>query len=183
MMRFEPYAAFLSTSRKRAEYTQYAVSIAVPLMPMRVADLSIPRNFKLGQFRFLLSLVARGRRGLYRQAMTVLRGATTFVLCLFLALTSVTLAVARGAPQPVGVMVICTGEGVQRVAVDAGGMPAGPPHVCPDCLLALHATAPPDPLPAPRGTCTAARHPFAKARHVTYPARPATLARAPPLSV
>jgi len=112
--------------------------------------------------------------------MTALRTITTLALCLFLAATSVTLAVARGAPGPVGVMVICTSEGMSRVTVDADGQPTAPPHVCPDCLLALHATAPRDPLPAPRDACVSARTPFADARHATTPARPAMLARAPP---
>jgi len=115
--------------------------------------------------------------------MIALRGITSFGLCLFLAATSVTLAVARGAPQAVGVLVICTGDGLQRVAVDADGHPAPPPPVCPDCLLALHATAPRDPLPAPRATCTTARAPFADAGHAAAPARPAMLARAPPRPV
>ncbi|MFB9148411.1 hypothetical protein [Roseovarius ramblicola] len=115
--------------------------------------------------------------------MTILRGITTIALCLFLALTSVTLAVARGAPGPAAVAVICTGEGVQRVAVDADGQPVSPPHVCPDCLLALHATAPRDPLPAPRAARAAARAPCTGSGHAAAPARPAMLARAPPLPV
>jgi len=112
--------------------------------------------------------------------MTPLRAMTTLGLCLFLAATSVTLAVARGAPGPAGVMVICTGDGLSRVTVDADGQPVAPPHVCPDCLLALHATAPRDPLPAPQAAGTTARNPFADARHAAAPARPAMLARAPP---
>jgi hypothetical protein len=115
--------------------------------------------------------------------MTPLRAITTLGLCLFLAATSVTLAVARGAPGPAGVMVICTGEGVARVTVDADGRPMAPPHPCPDCLLALHAAAPSDPLPAPRDASVSARAPFADARHATAPARPAMQARAPPLPV
>lgn len=117
--------------------------------------------------------------------MIRLRGITILGLCLFLTLTSVTLAVARAAPGPVGaiVMVICTGEGVQRLAVDADGQPAPPPHVCPDCLLAFHATAPRDPLPALRAASSTTRHPFADARHAVAPARPMMLARAPPESV
>jgi hypothetical protein len=112
--------------------------------------------------------------------MTVLRGITTLGLCLFLALTSVTLAVARGAPRPVALLVICSGEGLAHVALDARGQPVAPQHACPDCLLAFHATAPRDPLPARHATLTCARTPFADARHTTDPLRPAMLARAPP---
>ncbi|MDZ7710789.1 MAG: hypothetical protein U5K36_12535 [Roseovarius sp.] len=112
--------------------------------------------------------------------MTVLRGITTLGLCLFLTLTSVTLAVARGAPGPVGVMVICTGEGLSRLVVDTDGQPVPPPHICPDCLLAFHATAPNDPLPAPHTAPVTARAPFAHARHAAAATRPMMLARAPP---
>ena len=97
-----------------------------------------------------------------------------------MALTSVTLAVARGAPPHAGVMVICTGDGVERVAVDARGQPAAPPHVCPDCLLAFHATAPRDPLPAGPADLRPARHDTSITRHAAALAPPMRLARAPP---
>ncbi len=112
--------------------------------------------------------------------MTVLRGITTLGLCLFLALTSVTLAVARGAPRPVEVLAICSDGGLSHVALDARGQPAAPQHVCPDCLLVFHATAPRDPLPARHAALTCTRTRFTDARHATDPARPAMLARAPP---
>lgn len=105
---------------------------------------------------------------------------TAFGLCLFLALTSVTLAVARGAPQPVGVVVLCLDGASRSVAVDADGTPAAPPHVCPECLLGLHATDPRDPAPGPQIATATARHPFADADHPIALARPAMLARAPP---
>jgi len=112
--------------------------------------------------------------------MTIPRSITALALCLFVALTSVTLAVARGAPPQAGVMVICTGEGIERVAVDARGQPAAPPHVCPDCLLAFHATAARDPLPAIQATLRPARHAISITRHAAALARPMRLARAPP---
>lgn len=115
--------------------------------------------------------------------MTALRAIATIGLCLFLAATSVTLAVARGAPGPVGVIVICTGKSTERVAVDASGHPVATPHVCPECLPTFHATAPRDPLPAPRDACLSARAPFSHACHAAALARPAMLARAPPLPV
>ncbi|MGI3210727.1 hypothetical protein ACROSR_06370 [Roseovarius tibetensis] len=112
--------------------------------------------------------------------MTPLRAITAFGLCLFLALTSVTLAVARGAPQPSGVIVLCAGDGPRRVPVDTQGTPMAPPHVCPECLLALFTTDPGDPLPGPRAARVTSRHPFADATHPIPLARPAMLARAPP---
>jgi len=115
--------------------------------------------------------------------MKMLRSITAFGLCLFLALTSVTLAVARGATQPVGQMVLCTGEGPRTVLVDADGQPATPPHVCPDCLVALYADAPRPTLALPRDAARTACEPFSNARHETSLARPAPLARAPPSPV
>ena len=115
--------------------------------------------------------------------MTILRSITASGLCLFLALTSVTLAEARGAAQPVGQMVLCTGEGTRTVLVDAKGQPATPSHICPDCLLAFYADAPRPPLPLPRDVAATACQHFADACHETSLARPAPLARAPPLSV
>ena len=115
--------------------------------------------------------------------MKMLRSITAFGLCLFLALTSVTLAVARGATQPVGQMVLCTGEGPRTVLVNADGQPATPPHACPDCLLAFYADSPRPPSPLPRDVAATAWQPAPGARHETSLARPTPLARAPPLSV
>ena len=115
--------------------------------------------------------------------MMILRSITAVGLCLFLALTSVGLAVARGAAEPVGQMVLCTGEGTRTVLVDATGQPATPPHICPECLLAFYADAPRPPLPLPRDLAATACQPFADAHHETSLARPAPLARAPPVSV
>ncbi|MRU16279.1 hypothetical protein FDP25_12625 [Roseovarius sp. A21] len=60
-----------------------------------------------------------------------------FALALLLALTSQTMAVARGAPAPVGQAVLCTGTGPVTVLVDADGQPTGQVHICPDCALGL----------------------------------------------
>jgi hypothetical protein len=109
-----------------------------------------------------------------------LRAITAFGLCLFLALTSVTLAVARGTAEPAGVMVLCTGGDIRTVPVDSQGRPTGVPHVCPDCLLALYAEPTQDLMRAPRIAVVTARHPFADAQHPIPLARPAMLARAPP---
>jgi hypothetical protein len=111
------------------------------------------------------------------------RHVTVFGLCVFLAVTSVTLAVARGAAPPVGVMVLCLDGTQQTVPVAADGTPTAPPHVCPDCLLGLFVTDPRDPLPGPRDAGATARHPFADADHPIPLARPAMQARAPPSPV
>lgn len=63
------------------------------------------------------------------------------ILAGLLVSASLSLAVARGQPGPAGLAVICTGAGVQTVAVDAKGKPVGPAHPCPDGLAALAALA------------------------------------------
>ncbi|MEI4231967.1 hypothetical protein [Roseovarius sp. D22-M7] len=130
-----------------------------------------------------MSLVSRAPRRLSFPSMEPLRAITACGLCLFLALTSVTLAVARAAPLPAGEIVICGGDGSRSVPVDASGAPIDPPHACPDCLLAFYATEPRDPLPVPRMAVATARHPFADATHPIPLSRPAMLARAPPAPV
>lgn len=94
------------------------------------------------------------RPGAYNRAMSRLRPLLTFCLALAVAVTSLTMAVARGQAMPVGEMVICSGYGVTSVSVDAEGKPVGVLHPCPKCLSALAlwlAPAPPGALPAPAG--------------------------------
>jgi len=69
--------------------------------------------------------------------MRFLRSALGLSLALLVAFTSVSLAVARAQPRPVGEIVICTGLGLQTIAVDEEGRPVGRPHVCPDGVAAL----------------------------------------------
>lgn len=46
------------------------------------------------------------------------------------------MAVARGANDATGKMVLCTGSGEKVVYMDAQGNPTSAPHLCPDCLAA-----------------------------------------------
>lgn len=64
---------------------------------------------------------------------------TPVVLALVLIVTSFQVAAARGAPSPVGSMVICSGQGTVTVMVDENGAPVGQVHICPDAALALFA--------------------------------------------
>ncbi len=58
------------------------------------------------------------------------------VLALAVALTSVTMALARGQMRDAaGSVIICSGAGVVSIQLDADGNPVGPVHVCPDCAL------------------------------------------------
>ena len=59
-------------------------------------------------------------------------------LALLIAVTSQHMALARGMSTDVaGQVILCTGQGVTTVAVDAQGNPVGPVHICPDCALSF----------------------------------------------
>lgn len=78
--------------------------------------------------------------------MNRFRPAAALVLALVLALTSGAMAVARGQTSAVGTLVLCVGDGLVSVAVDAEGQPSGPAHICPDCALSLFAAQAVPPL-------------------------------------
>jgi len=59
----------------------------------------------------------------------------SFMMVLVLALTSQSMAVARGANAATGQMVLCTGNGPLAVYVDASGAPTSAPHICPDSAM------------------------------------------------
>ncbi|WP_212525096.1 hypothetical protein [Actibacterium sp. MT2.3-13A] len=69
--------------------------------------------------------------------MTRIRPTLALALSLMLAVTSLTLAVARGQAPVAGVIELCSGAGMAAVPVDAEGKPTGPAHVCPDGVAAL----------------------------------------------
>lgn len=87
--------------------------------------------------------------------MTSLRPYLGLALCLLLALTSQSMAVARGAPGPTGQVVLCTGTGPVTILVGADGQPTGAVHICPDLALGLFAALDQTwPLPARRAGST-----------------------------
>ncbi|SLN30984.1 hypothetical protein ROG8370_01223 [Roseovarius gaetbuli] len=129
---------------------------------------------------FLLSLGLVPWHPLYHPMMTPFRPILALCLCALLALTSQTMAVARGAPAPAGTMVLCTGTGPVTVLVDSEGTPTGAVHICPDCALGLFhaiATAAPD---APRTATATALDPLDTTPEIVIAARSAFRARAPP---
>lgn len=63
------------------------------------------------------------------------RSLISLCLALMLALTSQSMAVARGASAATGQMVLCTGAGPVAVYTDAAGQPTSAPHICPDSAL------------------------------------------------
>lgn len=66
-----------------------------------------------------------------------LRTIAITLLALAVMASSVTMAVARNQPRPIGEMVLCTGYGMVMVSVDAQGQPTGPMMPCPDCVITL----------------------------------------------
>ncbi|WP_306153752.1 hypothetical protein [Roseovarius sp. MMSF_3281] len=109
-----------------------------------------------------------------------LRPYLALCLALLLTLTSQTMAIARGAPPPVGQAILCTGTGPVTVLVDAEGQPTGQVHICPDCALhVLDGMTPP-----PAAIVTSPQEPSAQVldfKSEILPSLPAAFAaRAPP---
>lgn len=75
--------------------------------------------------------------------MRLLRPLMSVLLAALLALTSVTMAVARVQDRMSGTLELCADGAVQTIAVDGQGKPVGPHHVCPDCLMGVTALLPP----------------------------------------
>lgn len=67
-----------------------------------------------------------------KSTANMIRVVSSLLLALMLALTSQSMAVARGASAATGQMVLCTGTGPVAVYVDAQGQPTSAPHICPD---------------------------------------------------
>lgn len=72
----------------------------------------------------------------------MLRSFTALLLALVLALTSQSMAVARGASAATGQMVLCTGSGPMAIYLDAEGKPTSAPHICPDSALNISFAGP-----------------------------------------
>lgn len=69
----------------------------------------------------------------------LLRHITVLTLALFIGVTSVQLASARGQSPAVGTMEICTGTGPIHILVDENGQPTGGIMICPDYAMAFFA--------------------------------------------
>ena len=65
----------------------------------------------------------------------IIRSLIAVLLAVVLALTSQSMAVARGSAAATGQMVLCTGTGPVAVFTDADGQPTSAPHICPDSAL------------------------------------------------
>lgn len=104
----------------------------------------------------------------------------TLVMVPILALTSVTMAVARGHAPAVGQVVICSGYGIVTIAVDADGNPTEAVQPCPDCVAGQSALPAADFSDGPRARVAPRVLPFA--RGLVRGAQPALVppARGPP---
>ncbi|WP_417678990.1 hypothetical protein [Pseudodonghicola sp.] len=111
------------------------------------------------------------------------RAYLALALVAVMALTSQSMAIARGAAGVAGQIELCTGTGPLTVYVDETGKPTGPPHICPD--FALHFLAfvtPPAIAPVPLAVVGRAF----SSRHLGLCAETAVLtacARDPPAAV
>ena len=75
--------------------------------------------------------------------------ATALLLGLVLAMTSVSMAVARGGMSLSGSMVLCIGATQQLVPLGPDGAPQDTQHPCPDCTMGAMALTEVAPLDAP----------------------------------
>ncbi len=71
-----------------------------------------------------------------------MRAVFSFLLAVALALSSVTMAVARGQSAGASVLVVCSGSGPATVTLDATGRPMRAGHACPLCVLPFDAGLP-----------------------------------------
>ncbi|MBW6506051.1 MAG: hypothetical protein K0B00_04785 [Rhodobacteraceae bacterium] len=67
------------------------------------------------------------------------RSISAILLALLLAVTSMTMAVARGHARVAGEFVICSGYGLTTIKVDHNGNPVSEVQICPDMALGLMA--------------------------------------------
>lgn len=69
--------------------------------------------------------------------MTRFASVIALFLSLAVALTAHQMIVLRGHNMAAGQMVLCTGTGPVTVYFDEDGNPTSPPHICPECALAM----------------------------------------------
>lgn len=113
--------------------------------------------------------------------MIWMRPLSGLLLALLMALTSVTMAVARGQDRMGTTVEICGGFGQVFLTLDQNGQPMRPGHPCPDCLTGVTALNLPDPIAAPQRPQTVHRARFAPVI-ITAPSlpQPQATARGPP---
>lgn len=109
------------------------------------------------------------------------RGLLSIVLILSLGLSSLGFGMARGQAPTAGKMVICTGNGIVTISIDADGNPVESHTLCPDAALSFWAAVTAPPLAAAPVQLASARLDWPQDAVVTRPGHPRTRsARAPP---
>ncbi|MGC1503033.1 MAG: hypothetical protein WA782_02730 [Sulfitobacter sp.] len=111
------------------------------------------------------------------------RSLTSLLLAFLLAVTSQSMAVARGAAAATGQMVICHGSGTMTVYTDAEGAPTMAPHICPECVAGIAFSAPPTVAKAPSRIISVQLPRFAAVQMRAAAIRFGPPVRGPPLSV
>lgn len=113
-----------------------------------------------------------------------LQSLIALILAVSLAAMGLAAATARGQTAAGGrIVVLCSGGGIVQATLDAGGIPTGQSHLCPDLALSLLAAislAPPAVArPDSPAEPLAARTPG----HAAFTSPAATRARGPPVQV
>lgn len=93
------------------------------------------------------------------------------------------MAVARGASDAAGQMVLCTGTGPVTVYMDETGAPTQAPHFCPDCTTGDLAALMVDPPVTPSAVVGASIVPLMFIAAKTTDVMAAYLSRAPPVLI
>jgi hypothetical protein len=113
--------------------------------------------------------------------MNWFRPLSGLLLALLMAVTSVTMAVARGQDRMGDTVEICGGFGQVFVTLDQNGQPMRPGHPCPDCLTGITALDLPGPTAAAARPQSVARVTFAPLSIIAGSlAVPKATARGPP---
>ena len=112
-----------------------------------------------------------------------LRSVLVLLLALLLALTSQSLATARGQTRAGEAVVICSGDSFVTIELDAQGNPVGPAHLCPDMVLAFFAAMDLPPVVLPQREGRTERSALPPGRIAASQIAPAANARAPPYAV
>ena len=113
----------------------------------------------------------------------MMRILSSLLLALVLALTSQSMAVARGAAPAAGKVVLCSGGGFVAVYLDAEGEPTSAPHICPDAALNFTADHSATGAQAPWHLVTGSAPAAMQATQPPLAPRRAAHPRAPPLTV
>lgn len=123
----------------------------------------------------------RDRLAGLKMFMPIVRPLSGLLLAMLMAITSVTMAVARGQDRMGTSVEICGGFGEVFITLNADGQPMVTSHSCPDCLGGVSALDLPGSPAFPQRPQVASRAPFAAVVIVAASLpQPQATARGPP---